>query len=252
MPVHDWTRVDAGIFHDFHGAWITELRNALNGGLLPPDYYALSEQHAGRPIADVLTLQARPPGDLPPASRPAAGVAIAEPLPRVGRRHVLARTLHGRRRTLAIRHASGHRIVAIIEIVSPANKDRPRNVTESVWKLASALELGVHVLLIDLFPPGPHDPRGLHAALSEELGADPAETPLPSPGARIVATYLADGEVEADVGHLAIGAPLPQTPLFLDPDLHVNVPLEPTYQAAYRGVPAFWRDMLEGRPPQPD
>jgi hypothetical protein len=30
MPVHDWTRVDAGIFHDFHNAWITELRNVLN------------------------------------------------------------------------------------------------------------------------------------------------------------------------------------------------------------------------------
>ena len=43
MPVHDWTRVAAGMFHDFHNAWITELRNALNGGLLPPDYYALVE-----------------------------------------------------------------------------------------------------------------------------------------------------------------------------------------------------------------
>jgi hypothetical protein len=35
MPVHDWTQVTAGTFHDFHKAWITELRNALNGGVLP-------------------------------------------------------------------------------------------------------------------------------------------------------------------------------------------------------------------------
>jgi hypothetical protein len=28
MPIHDWTRVDAGIFHDFHLAWIAEIREA--------------------------------------------------------------------------------------------------------------------------------------------------------------------------------------------------------------------------------
>ena len=37
-------------------------------------------------------------------------------------------------------------------------------------------------------------------------------------------------------------------PLFLRPDRYVNVPLEPTYQAAYQGMPAFWRDVLEGLP----
>ena len=32
MPVHDWTRVQAGTFHHFHCAWITHLAEALNGG----------------------------------------------------------------------------------------------------------------------------------------------------------------------------------------------------------------------------
>ena len=41
MPLHDWTRVDAGIFHDFHTVWIGILRTKLNAGLLPPDYFAL-------------------------------------------------------------------------------------------------------------------------------------------------------------------------------------------------------------------
>jgi len=37
----------------------------------------------------------------------------------------------------------------------------------------------------------------------------------------------------------------------LDPEaLTTNVPLEQTYQAAYRGMPAFWRDVLEGRTPE--
>ncbi len=46
MPTHDWTKVEAGIFHDFHHAWIEEIKRALNGGLLPVVYYALAEQHA--------------------------------------------------------------------------------------------------------------------------------------------------------------------------------------------------------------
>lgn len=34
MAVHDWSRVKPGIFHDFHNAWITHLKETLNGGLL--------------------------------------------------------------------------------------------------------------------------------------------------------------------------------------------------------------------------
>src|SRR6267378_3876706 len=69
MPVHDWTRVEAGIFHHFHHEWISEIARALNRGLLPPDHYALAEQIAGGLGPDVLTL----PG---PANGEAAG---AEP-----------------------------------------------------------------------------------------------------------------------------------------------------------------------------
>ncbi len=47
MPIHDWTRVGAGVFHAFHHDWITELSRALNHGLLPLEYYALPEQIAG-------------------------------------------------------------------------------------------------------------------------------------------------------------------------------------------------------------
>ena len=57
MPIHDWTRVDAGIFHAFHQQWIISLSNALNSGLLPEDFYALPEQFAAGFGPDVLTLQ---------------------------------------------------------------------------------------------------------------------------------------------------------------------------------------------------
>ena len=59
MPMHDWTRVEAGIYHDFHHEWISEIKRALNRGLLPEDYYALAEQQAAGFGPDVLTLQSR-------------------------------------------------------------------------------------------------------------------------------------------------------------------------------------------------
>src|SRR3954469_17956509 len=78
MPIHDWTRISAGTFHDFHNSWITELRNAMNGGLLPPGYYAQGEQWAGKFNADVLTLHA---GGQPSV---ASGEALAEATPSGG------------------------------------------------------------------------------------------------------------------------------------------------------------------------
>ena len=75
MPIHDWTRVEAGDFHDFHQCWVVALGNALNGGLLPPGYMAMAEQVTGRPIPDVVTLQAREP-----KGGPEGGIAVATAL----------------------------------------------------------------------------------------------------------------------------------------------------------------------------
>lgn len=47
MPIHDWTRVNAGLFHHFHQRWISAISDTLNAGLLPERYYALTEQPAG-------------------------------------------------------------------------------------------------------------------------------------------------------------------------------------------------------------
>src|SRR6266849_3196420 len=131
MPVHDWTKVEAGIFHSFHVGWIPEIGKILNSGLLPEGYYALVEQHAGRSIPDVLTLHASPafpePFHLPPDT---SGTTLAEAPPKVRRRHSFQPTAQGRRRSMAIRRVSGHRLVALLEILSPANKDRREHVEE--------------------------------------------------------------------------------------------------------------------------
>ncbi len=239
MPINDWTRVEIDIFHHFHIGWITELRNALNGSLLSPDYYALVEQHAGRPVADILTLHtSRPPGESS-ASPPAAGP------PNVRRQLTRIEAYRQRRRTLAIRHVSGHRLSAMIEIISPANKDRLESVEEFVAKTIEALDLGVHVLLLELLPPGRHDPRGLHGAVWNYFDEGPYDLPVAEP--LTLASYAAGPPVKAFLEHRAVGGVLPEMPLFLRSERYIPVPLEATYLAAFRGVPAFWRDVLEGR-----
>ncbi len=155
MPVHDWTKVDAGTFHDFHNGWIIHMKEALNGGLLPGGYYAMSEQYGGAVIADVMTLQA----PVPPAPPLEGGIAVADAPPRVRRKLSLSAAARAMRRTVTIRHVSGHKVVALLEIVSPTNKDRPSHVEEFVAKTVTARAQGVHVVLVDLLPPGKHDPR---------------------------------------------------------------------------------------------
>lgn len=251
MAVHDWTQVEAGIFHDFHVAWVPEIRRALNEGLLPEGYYALAEQHAGDSIADVLALHATaapPESDRPlPPLTTSGGTAVADAPPRVRRRETI--NPRGHARTVAIRHVSGHRLVALIEVVSPANKDRLEHVLAFAQKAASALSRGIHVLMVDLFPPGRHDTEGMHGAIRDLLGNVEGEEDERAPGDEplTLAAYRGGRPTDAFIEPIAVGATLPDMPLFIIPDRYINVPLEATYRSAYRGMPAFWRDVLEGR-----
>src|SRR5438105_12161936 len=57
MPIHDWTRVPAGLFHDFHQSWSIRIKDALNAGRLPKGVAALVEQRSGPREADVLAIE---------------------------------------------------------------------------------------------------------------------------------------------------------------------------------------------------
>jgi Protein of unknown function (DUF4058) len=251
VPAHDWTLVEAGVFHAFHTVWIGQIQNALNEGLLPKGFYALAEQHMGNSIADVLTPHASPAPrlsftPLPPMT---GGIAVAEAPPRVRRKHSIESDVLGRRRSLAIRHVSGHRLIALIEIISPANKDREENVAAFCEKAESAMMSGVHFLLVDLFPPGLHDPAGMHAAILHRLEASDAAYDLPAEEPLTVASYAAGSGVETYAEHFAVGANLPEIPLFLTTERYITAPLDSAYQTTYRGVPEFWREVLEGKNP---
>ncbi len=246
MPVPDWTRVDAETLHAFHLGWITHLSEALNGGLLPSGYYAMAEQHGGRIIADILTLRSASPAA--PSPEGEGGLAVAESPPRVRHKLTVSSAAREMRRTLTIRHVSGDRVVALLEMVSPANKDRPLSVQQFADKAEMALRQGIHLVLADLVPPVVHDPRGMHGAIWERFDEDPYLLPDGEP--LTLASYVANRMPEAYLEHLAVASTLAEMPLFLKLDRYINLPLESTYMTAYNGMPARWRRVLEeSRPP---
>ena len=244
MPIHDWTRVSAGTWHAFHLSWISEIQLVLNDGRMPPDYYAQAEQIAGPLGPDVLTLQEPDSPDGHASSAGGGGVAVLTAAPRF--RATAEADMNDyvlKRRTVVIRHSSGDRIVALLEIMSPGNKSGHRAIESFVEKAIESLYRGYHLTLIDLFPPGPRDPHGIHARIWGELGEAAYELPADEP--LTLAAYSAGRPKRAYVEPTAVGRELIDVPVFLTPEGYVNVPLEATYRAAYRGVARRWREVLE-------
>jgi hypothetical protein len=254
MPVHDWNRVTAGTFHAFHLAWIAEIQRTLNRGLLPRGYYALAEQVAGEVIPDVLTLQQGSSEPEASALREefgggggAAVLTVAETPPRVSVTATTSEavTLAVRRRRITIHHATGDRIIALIEIVSPGNKESEPMLHGFIEKAAAALQAGYHLLILDLWPPGSFDPAGIHGALWSLIGGTTYQARRDRPLTLAAYAVRAPGLVTAYVEPLNVGAALPDMPLFLAPEHYINVPLERTYTAAWEGVPERWRRVIE-------
>lgn len=254
MPIHDWTRVYAGIFHDFHLEWIRSIKHALNNGLLPPDYYALAEQTAGGLHPDVLALERkRPPSPSAAANGPAeshsssGGIAVADAPPPVRFTASAEAEVYARKRNrIAIHDVSDDRVVSLIEIVSPGNKASRHALRAFVEKAVEFLEAGIHLLVLDLFPPGPRDPQGIHAAIWSEIIDDDFRLPPDKP--LTLASYSAGYVKRAFIEPVAVADALPPMPLFLEAEVYIPVPLEATYRAAFDAVPQRWRDELGPSP----
>ncbi|MGL4420470.1 MAG: DUF4058 family protein, partial [Gemmataceae bacterium] len=233
MPIHDWTRVSAGTWHDFQLAWIAEIRNVLNDGLMPPGYYAQSEQIVGPLGPDVLVLQAEAStpetnGHSGPRGEAISGglaTAVAPPRPRLIAENNTSEYVR-KRRTVVIRHTSGDRIIALIELVSPGNKDSRHAIQSFTEKAVEALFRGYHLLILDLFPPTPRDPDGLHALIWEAFGESDYQNPAELPLSLIA--YSSGLPKRAYLEPTAVGQELIEMPLFLEPEIYVNVPLEVT------------------------
>ena len=241
MPLHDWTRVNSGLFHHFHQGWCWEISASLNRGPLPEGYTALVEQRSGTKEADVLAIEERYP-DVN-AAGDGGGIAVREkPRARYVKRSEKEYYADKASRVV-IRHRLG-RVVAFIEIVSPGNNHDQISIAEFCDKIAEAIRARVHVLVVDLLPPSRRDPHGIHKIIWDHFEEDdPFE--LTTPQNRAFASYEADGVNTAFIETLAVGEALPAMPLFIAPGTHVLVPLEETYTQAWADTPKTVRRLVE-------
>lgn len=246
MPVHDWTRVKPGIFHAFHHDWITFISRALNAGRLPADYYALPEQVTGAFGPDVLTLQVpATDGGRPPGGGGVNLLTAAVPRTRV-RLEAPEDDYAAKAEQVMIRHVTGHELVAVIEIVSPGNKDTAAKLQTFADKARAFLRSQIHLTLVDLHPPTPRDPRGIHPIIWEPLVGD-RDPYTPPPGEPLtLVSYVAPPRPKAFLEPTAVGAALIDMPVFLTREGHVELPLEATYQQAWEAVPAYWKGVIAG------
>jgi hypothetical protein len=242
MPIHDWTRVRANRFHHFHQTWTTNLAAALNAGRLPTGYFAMAEQITGGPEPDVITLELSPPA----GGKPTSGVAVeaAPPKTRFVARHQTDRYAKKANR-VTIRHPDGA-VIAVIEIVSPGNKDSRHAIRAFARKAVEFLDAGVHLLIVDLFPPSKRDPQGIHKVIWDRIRDEPFELPADKP--LTLAAYAVGTELVGHIEPVAVGDALPDMPIFLTGDRYVPCPLETTYQATWDVFPAVLKGPLEAPP----
>ncbi len=123
------------------------------------------------------------------------------------------------------------RLVAAVEIVSPANKDRPEHRRAFAAKCVGLLRERVSVVLIDMVTT--RTPN-LYAELLDLIGqTDPGLNPEP-PLLYTVSCRVTKREndwfLETWAQALGLGSPLPTVPLWLADDLAVPLELEESYE----------------------
>jgi hypothetical protein len=236
------------MFHWFHQRWIGTIADWLNQGRLPDGFYAIGEVYANEVEPDVLAVEDRPPED-GRADRPTSagfGVALLDTPPKTRFTwEAETESYLARKDLIAVRSVEGI-LVAVIEIVSAGNKSSQARFRKFLTKTIEFLDRGVHVLVVDLFPPTPRDPQGIHQAIwSEQFDGEfefEADKPLTLAAYRAT---TAGSVARSFVEPVAVGDALPAMPLFLWADRYLNVDLEQTYQSAWEVYPAPLKPKVE-------
>src|SRR5207245_1625715 len=105
-----------------------------------------------------------------------------------------------------IRHRHGA-VVAVVEIVSPGNKGNRAALRAFAEKSADFIRQGIHLLVIDLFPPSKRDPQGVHKVIWDEFEEEDFELPADKP--LTLASYSAGPVKTAYLEFVAVGDVLP-------------------------------------------
>ena len=233
MPLLDHfhlPRKDQRPWEGFHTTWANAIVMQMNESVLSPAHVALLHIKLGMPIeVDAATME----HDALSQAAQNGGVATAVYAPPRPPLTFPVDFSTVDTFEIKIHEESGLKLVGAIELVSPANKDRPAHREAFVRKCASYLQEGVGLMIVDIVT---ERSANLHAALVQELAGDLAIDLSESELLYAVAyraRFLKDQDrIEAWPERLDIGRPLPTLPLWLSDVLAVPVNLEQSYLAA--------------------
>jgi hypothetical protein len=214
-------------WESFHTTWAGSIADALNQQL-PEGYFAEEQLHpSARVEIDVATFEQA-------AAASTGGVAVAarKTWSPAAPAWTIPGVLIEGVELLVFQNEGGPRLVGAIELVSPANKDRPETRRTFAIQCASYLHQGVGLVIVDVVT---SRSANLH---NELMGL------WPTPGQRANSELYAvayrpvrradQDQIDIWPTELAIGKSLPELPLWLGPDLVVPVALESAYQDACR------------------
>ena len=242
MPLRDHFRPPLDkktSWEGFYGSWPAVIVMALNREL-PPRYLAEPRVHLGVSMEiDVTAFDEEMPA--PPASGFGAdegGVATATAVWAPPRPTFAVATDLPDQYAYEVRVFDtwrDRRLVAAVEIVSPANKDRPENRRAFVTKCAALLQQRVSVVIVDLVTTRQFN---LYGGLLDLIGqADPALAPEPPPLYVAACRWTRRDEAwlfESWTHPLVLGQPLPTLPLWLADNFTVPLELEASYEETCR------------------
>jgi hypothetical protein len=220
-------------WESFHAAWAGSIADLLNRRLLPENYFAEEQTHAGTRIEiDVATFENQQNGTSEEPGRTATLAppqTWAPPAPAF----VMPGVRPDRFEVLVFQDEGGARLVAAVELVSPGNKDRPEQRRAFAIKCASYLSQGVGLIVIDIVTSRQANLHNEIVRLTDGTAAFllHEDTSLYGVAYR---PLRRDGTEQIDVwpSPLALGGNLPVLPLALGPELSVPLDLEATYTDA--------------------
>jgi hypothetical protein len=219
----------------FHGQWPGVIVQYLSDKL-PPQYFAEPRVHAGSRVEIDVAGFHEEDGSTTLARGNGNGVATAvwSP-PRPTRTCPIAFADQDLYEVQVYDERHGCRPVAAVELVSPANKDRPEHRRAFAVKCASYLQEGVSLIVVDVVTERTHC---LYAEMAPLLSLDDSFLmPEPPPLYAVVCRTSRHGEawqMETWSERLAVGSPLPTLPLWLAKELAVPLALEETYEETCR------------------
>jgi hypothetical protein len=216
----------------FHGRWAAAMSDALNEKL-PEHYFAEFQVRLGTQIeVDVATFAEEGASARTHAGTSATAVESrtwAPPAPVA----VMPATFPDDFEVQVFSTAAGPTLVAAIELVSPANKDRDQARRAFAAKCAAYLQKGIGLVVVDIV-------TSRHANLHDDLMAllgQPVNFNFPSPTPLYATAYRPahrqeQNEIDQWREPLAIGQPLPTLPLAVRGLGCLPIDLERTYMEA--------------------